>query len=146
MVLTCAYLSHRRRRRSKIRAGKWDGTMGVLSSLGSEWNTITRQSPRMLGYEFRSFRFKSIQSIVMEDVFWVVMSNDEQWRWGKCYTFDIVTTVKGGLTQGVPTRHCCKFNQHPLKRCYAATRYCYCMYVYNIPTTIHTIYILYRVQ
>ena len=93
---------HRRKRRSRRPSWEMGWYYGGCLEFPGKWmkKTITSDSPLQnawLWVQVVSVK-KSIQSIVMKDLFWVVMSNDEQWRSGKCYTLDIVTTVKGGLT------------------------------------------------
>lgn len=88
MLLTCAYWSPQEEK--KVPSSELGNGMvlwGVLRMLRVPWevnekNHYVRQSPSeclVMTVQVVSVK-KSIQSIVMEDLFWVVMSNDEQWR------------------------------------------------------------------
>lgn len=161
MLLTCAYWSPQEEK--KVPSSELGNGMvlwGVLRMLRVPWevnekNHYVRQSPSEC-LVMSSGRFGEKEHSINRHERLVLGCDEQRWAveirkmlhaWHSNYS-------EGRLNgcQGVPTRHCCKFNQHPLKRCYAATRYGYCMYVYTIPTipyilciyyTVHSMYMYY---
>ena len=149
---------HRRKRRSRRPSWEMGWYYGGCLEFPGKWmkkNHYVRQSPSEC-LVMSSGRFGEKEHSINRHERLVLGCDEQRWAveirkmlhaWHSNYS-------EGRLNgcQGVPTRHCCKFNQHPLKRCYAATRYGYCMYVYTIPTipyilciyyTVHSMYMYY---